>query len=106
MKEVRQLSQLIDTIYSTKAVAVLFTREDSPDSVDLTPRVRRLFRRFPGIPLYHVSLDDHPTAANEFLVYKVPTLTVYFNGTPSLKRVGGFHLPDLRTDLEEFVARM
>jgi thioredoxin-like negative regulator of GroEL len=106
MREVRQLSQLIDAIYSTKAVAVLFTREDSADSMDLAPRVRRLFRRVPGIPLYHVSIDEHPTAANEFLVYKVPTLTVYYNGTPSLKRVGGFHLPDLRADLEEFAARM
>jgi hypothetical protein len=106
MTEIRQVADLEEAIRSHEALGVLFTRPDSPASQDLAPRVRRLFRRFPAIPDYHVDVAKHPTASSEFLVYKVPTIIIYHNGSPAIKHVGGFHLPDLRTELEHFAARL
>ncbi|MFP4068290.1 MAG: thioredoxin family protein [Spirochaetaceae bacterium] len=105
MTEIERVSDLEEAIHVHEAVAVLFTRDDSPESVDLKPRVRRLLRRFPNIRLYHVGVDRHPTAASEFLVYEVPTIIVYYRGKPFLKHVGGFYLPDLREELGRFAAK-
>ena len=106
MTDIDQVSQLEQAIYQHEALAVLFTRDDSAQSRDLFPRVRRLMRRFPQLPAYHVSIDRHPSAASEFLVYEVPTIIIYYHGTPAIKHVADFHLPDLRTELEQFTARL
>ena len=100
MTEIEHISQLEQAIDSHKAVAVVFTRPDSPDSADLFSRVKRLLRRFPKIPGYHVDVERHPTAAREFLIYDVPTVMVYHRSNPAAKHVGGFHLEDVRSDLE------
>ena len=106
MTEIQQVSELEQAISTKQALAILFTRQDSRESVDLAPRVRRLLRRFPSVPGYHVRMERHPTAAGEFLVYEVPTIIVYYRGTPAFKHVGGFYLPDLRAELQEFTARL
>jgi hypothetical protein len=106
MRDIRQVADLEDAISKHEAIAVLFTRADSPESVDLAPRVRRLLRRFPQLPGYHVSVDRHPTAASEFLVYDVPTIIIYYRGTPAIKHVGDFYLPDLRAELENFSSKL
>jgi hypothetical protein len=106
MHDIRQVSDLEDAIAKHEAMAVLFTREDSPESLDLVPRVRRLLRRFPQVPGYHVSVNRHPTAASEFLVYEVPTIIIYYRGTPAIKHVGDFYLPDLRAELKNFTAKL
>ncbi|MFO8063980.1 MAG: thioredoxin family protein [Spirochaetota bacterium] len=106
MTEIERISQLEQAIESHKAVAVMFTRPDSPDSADLFSRVKRLLRRFPTIPGYHVDVEQHPTAAREFLIYDVPTVMVYAHGSPAAKHVGGFHLQDVRKDLENISAQL
>jgi thioredoxin-like negative regulator of GroEL len=101
MIDVTEVSHLENAIQNNDAVAVMFTRSDSPESTDLIPRVRRLFRRFDSIPVYHVDIGRHPTAASEFLVYGVPTIMVYYRGTPAVKHVGDFYLPELRSEMEK-----
>lgn len=100
MTEIERVSELEHAIETHPAVAVIFTRPDSPDSEDLLTRFRRLLRRFPAIPGYHVDIERHPTAAREFLIYDTPTVMVYKQGSPAAKHVGGFHLSDVRSDLE------
>ncbi|MFW6368421.1 MAG: hypothetical protein ACOCZ9_01675 [Spirochaetota bacterium] len=68
MTKIQRVSELEQAISTREALAVLFTRQDSSESVDLYPRVRRLLRRFPCVPGYHVDVDRHPTSAGEFLV--------------------------------------
>lgn len=106
MTDVTEIPHLEKAILKHEAVAVIFTRENSPDSIDLLPRIRRLFRRFSAIPVYHVDMDRHPTAASEFLVYEVPTVMVYYRGTPSVKHVGGVYLPELRAEMERLSRQM
>ena len=105
MRYLEYLGELEELIHTGRPVFVFFFREESLDCRLLAKKLARLLKKYPEVASYAVDLDKHPTAAGEFLAYTVPTVSIYVNGKPMLKRSDDITLPELDAKLRVAVGR-
>jgi thioredoxin-like negative regulator of GroEL len=99
MVTVSSPEELNDALLLNPIVLIFFDREECEVCGHFLRRVTRLLRSYEKIVSYYVSLDDHPTQASRFGVYKLPAVVVYANGKMTIKFIDDTDLSTLKAHI-------
>ncbi|MES9845117.1 MAG: thioredoxin family protein [Candidatus Sedimenticola sp. PURPLELP] len=95
------LQALEQCIAGEPAALIWFTGPDCRVCQDLKPRVGEVIeRRFPKIKCFQIDCASAPDAAAQHQVFTVPTLLVFFDRQPFMRKSRNFSLAELGGELE------
>jgi hypothetical protein len=101
MEYLESLDQLDGSIHRGGAVFIFFYRE----SANLTPKflksIPRLARKYPKVESFAVDVDEHPSAAGQYLAYTLPTVSLYYGGHLFFMKSESIFVPEIETQLKK-----
>ncbi|MES9955948.1 MAG: thioredoxin family protein [Sedimenticola sp.] len=99
-KPLDSLQALDECIAGEPAALIWFTGPDCRVCQDLKPKVGELIgEEFPKIGCYQLDCAAVPDAAAQHQVFTVPTLLIFLDGQPFMRKVRNFSLAELRSEL-------
>lgn len=79
-----------ESVDAGRTTFLLFTRSNTPNRESFVRAMDRLLRRNPAVASFHVDLDNHPTAAGRYTIYRTPAFVIYHRHKMTNKVEGPF----------------
>jgi thioredoxin reductase (NADPH) len=100
---VKDLKTLHDTIRRDKVVIVDFFAEYCPSCMQMLPVYDSVSKEFKDVTFIKVDTDEAPAIADEYKVFKIPTMLVFKDGKLVDRHVSAMSRVELRNFIDKFV---
>jgi hypothetical protein len=101
MEYVESLDQLDGSIHRGGAVFIFFYRESANLNPQFLRSVPRLARKYPKVESFAVDVDEHPSAAGQYLAYTLPMVSLYYGGHLFFMKSEPIFVPDIEAQLRK-----
>ncbi|MDR3201278.1 MAG: hypothetical protein LBT68_07440 [Spirochaetales bacterium] len=105
MEYVETLDRLEEKIHEENAaVFVFFYRESDNLGAKFMRPILHLGKKYPKIASFAVNVDVHPVAAGLYIAYKLPAVSLYYDGHLVFMKYEPLRVPEIEAQLRRIYA--